>query len=106
MRMGRAWWWKRGTTSWADTRSVPVDFQALETWPVGARVGHKHRRQVRAAEEERDAMACSCHLTMGLDDFHFSSFSASHALSDKRVDFFLILYFCFLKKTNDQNKRV
>ena len=36
--------------SWADTRSVPVDFQALETWPAGARVGQKHRRQVRAAK--------------------------------------------------------
>ena len=81
---------------WADTRSVPVDFQALETWPAGARVGQKHRRQVRAAKKERDAMSCSHHLTMGLDDFHSPSFSASHALGDKRVDFFNL--FVFLNK--------
>lgn len=64
-------------------QKCPGDFQALETWPAGARVGQKHRRQVRAAKEERDAVACSCHLTTGLDDFHSPSFSASHTPGDK-----------------------
>ena len=41
-------------------------------------------------------MSCSHHLTMGLDDFHSPSFSASHALGDKRVDFFNL--FVFLNK--------